>query len=84
MGLPPALVIVGGADGFRDEDIEYALRLNQSGVPTELHVIPGAPHGVQMFMDSVAARRWRQTRGRVVGAAARPLSRVSGAGPRRA
>ena len=39
--LPPALVIVGGADGFRDEDIDYAMRLNQAGVPTELHVLPG-------------------------------------------
>jgi acetyl esterase/lipase len=57
-GLPPALVIVGGADGFRDEDIDYALRLNQSSVPTELHVLPGAPHGVQMFAGSVIARRW--------------------------
>jgi acetyl esterase/lipase len=60
-GLPPALVIVGGADGFRDEDIEYALRLNQAGVPTELHVLPGAPHGVQFFAGSVIARRWGQT-----------------------
>jgi acetyl esterase/lipase len=60
VGLPPALVIVGGADGFRDEDIEYALRLNQAGVPTELHVLPGAPHGVQMFADSVLARRWNR------------------------
>jgi acetyl esterase/lipase len=60
-GLPPALVIVGGADGFRDEDIEYALRLNQAGVPTELHVLPGAPHGVQFFAGSVIARRWAQT-----------------------
>ena len=59
-GLPPALVIVGGADGFRDEDIEYALRLNQAGVPTELHVLPGAPHGVQLFADSVVARRWNR------------------------
>jgi len=57
-GLPPALVIVGGADGFRDEDIVYALRLNQAGVPTELHVLPGAPHGVQMFVDCAVARRW--------------------------
>ena len=36
------MVIVGGADGFRDEDIDYALRLNQAGVPTELHVYRGA------------------------------------------
>ena len=29
-------------------------------MPTELHVLPGAPHGVQMFADSVVARRWNQ------------------------
>jgi hypothetical protein len=23
-------------------------------------VLPGAPHGVQMFTDSVVARRWNQ------------------------
>ena len=57
-GLPPTLVIVGGADGFRDEDITYALRLGQAGVSTELHVLPGAPHGVQMFAESTLARRW--------------------------
>ncbi len=57
-GLPPALLIVGGADGFRDEDITYALRLNQAGVPTELHVLPGAIHGVQLFGGSTVARRW--------------------------
>jgi acetyl esterase/lipase len=59
-GLPPALVIVGGADGFRDEDIDYAMRLNQAGVPTELHVLPGGPHGVQMFPNCSVATRWAQ------------------------
>jgi acetyl esterase/lipase len=59
-GLPPAMVIVGGADGFRDEDIDYALRLNQAGVPAELHVLPGAPHGVQFFVGSTIATRWGQ------------------------
>jgi acetyl esterase/lipase len=43
--LPPAFVTVGAVDGFRDEDVDYALRLNQAGVPTELHVYPGACHG---------------------------------------
>jgi acetyl esterase/lipase len=57
-GLPPAFVIVGGADGFRDEDIVYALRLSEAGVLTELHVLPGAPHGVQMFAGTDIARRW--------------------------
>jgi acetyl esterase/lipase len=44
-GLPPAFVAVGALDGFRDEDVDYALRLNQAGVPAELHVYPGACHG---------------------------------------
>ena len=44
-GLPPAFVSVGTLDGFCDEDIAYAQRLNQAGVRTELHVYPGAPHG---------------------------------------
>lgn len=57
-GLPPALVLVGGADGFRDEDIEYALRLGQAGVPTELHVYPGAPHGAQMVPDAAVSQQW--------------------------
>ena len=43
-GLPPTCVIVGAIDGFRDEDIDYAQRLNQAGVPCELHVIAGLPH----------------------------------------
>jgi acetyl esterase/lipase len=56
-GLPPAFVSVGGADGFRDEDILYALRLNQTGVPTELHVYPGAPHGYQVLPESAVAQK---------------------------
>ena len=57
-GLPQAFVSVGGADGFRDEDIEYALRLNQASVPTELHVYPGAPHGVAIFVGTDVARQY--------------------------
>lgn len=57
-GLPPALVCVGGADGFRDEDITYAMRLYQAGVPTELHVWPGAPHGVMVFTGTAIAQRY--------------------------
>jgi acetyl esterase/lipase len=44
-GLPPAIVVVGALDGFLDEDVDYALRLNRAGVATELHVYPGACHG---------------------------------------
>jgi acetyl esterase/lipase len=58
--LPPTFIAVGGADGFRDEDIDYALRLSQAGVPTELHVYPGAPHGYQLFTDSTVALQGRR------------------------
>lgn len=44
-GLPPAYVPVGDIDLFIDEDILYAQRLIQAGVPTELHVYPGGFHG---------------------------------------
>jgi acetyl esterase/lipase len=56
-GLPPAFVSVGTVDGFRDEDIDYALRLNQAGVPCELHVYPGACHGYQIAVDSDVVRQ---------------------------
>ena len=51
-GLPPALILVGSLDGFHDEDIEYAKRLNHAGVHTELHVYPGAPHGFDGMMPT--------------------------------
>jgi acetyl esterase/lipase len=59
-GLPPAFVSVGAVDGFRDEDVDYALRLNHAGVPTELHVYPGACHAYQMAADSAVAKQSRR------------------------
>ncbi|HSZ35730.1 MAG TPA: alpha/beta hydrolase [Acidimicrobiales bacterium] len=53
-GLPPSCVVVGSIDGFRDEDVDYASRLNQAGVPCELHVIAGLPHAYQMAQDAQA------------------------------
>ena len=44
-GLPPTFIAVGALDLFVDEDIEFARRLIRAGVPTELHVYPGAFHG---------------------------------------
>jgi acetyl esterase/lipase len=59
-GLPPAFVSVGGVDGFLAEDVDYAVRLMQAGVPTELHVYPGAPHGYALVPDSAVARQSRR------------------------
>ena len=55
-GLPPTCVVVGSIDGFRDEDIDYAQRLNQAGVPCELHVIAGLPHAYLLVPGAAAVQ----------------------------
>jgi acetyl esterase/lipase len=63
-GLPPAYICVGALDLFVDEDIAYAKRLLRAGVPTELHIFPGAYHAFEMAVDAavtVAAQRERRT-----------------------
>jgi acetyl esterase/lipase len=59
-GLPPAYVSVGAVDGFLDEDVDYALRLNHAHVPTELHVYPGACHGYQRAVNSEITKQSRR------------------------
>lgn len=53
-GLPPAFIDVGTVDMFRDEDIAFAQRLMQAGVPVELHVNPGAYHASEVFAPDAA------------------------------
>ena len=55
--------IIGGVDLFVSEDIDYARRLNEAGVPTELQVIPGAYHGFdQLSADSPQARQFTRAK----------------------
>lgn len=64
-GLPPAWVGVGTLDLFHDEDIAYAQRLREAGVPCDVEVVQGAFHGFdgvapkaavsQAFFDSQCA-----------------------------
>ena len=56
-GLPPTYIDTGDLDIFRDEDVEFARRLAAAGVPTELHVHPGCPHGFDAFAFGTAASR---------------------------
>ena len=48
-GLPDTYIDVGDLDIFRDEDIAYARRLSDAGVPTELHLHPGCPHAFEIL-----------------------------------
>jgi acetyl esterase/lipase len=53
-GLPPTIIIVGGADGFFDEDLAYATNLTRAGVPTDVRVYGGAPHGFDLVAPESA------------------------------
>ncbi len=67
-GLPETFIIVGSLDLFCDEDMDYAQKLMQAGVFTELYVEPGVPHAYEYlegtpqssrlyeFRDNAAAR----------------------------
>lgn len=44
LNLPPSYIETSELEVFRDEDVEFALRLMRSGVSTELHVYPGTYH----------------------------------------
>ncbi|MFF2051117.1 alpha/beta hydrolase [Leifsonia sp. NPDC058194] len=68
-GLPPAFIAVGDIELFHDEDVDYARRLTGAGVPVQLDVVPGAPHGFENWARETApaielmarARGWLQT-----------------------
>lgn len=49
-GLPPAWIGVGDRDLFHDEDVDYATRLRDAGVPCILDVVPGAFHAFDLVV----------------------------------
>ncbi len=59
--LPPAYIAVGALDLFVDENIEYAQRLIQAGIHTELRVYPGAYHGFDFSAPSATVSRQFKT-----------------------
>lgn len=68
--LPPAYLLTGELDPFRDETISYATRLLAAGVSVELHVIRGATHSFdELAPNSAIARRTRQEYHRALRAA---------------
>lgn len=56
-GLPPTFIAVGSIDLFAEEDMTYAARLAAAGVPTDLHVYPGAFHGFDLFVPTAWCSR---------------------------
>jgi len=70
-GLPPTWIGVGSIDLFVDEDMDYARRLLNAAIPTELVVVPGAFHGFDLIAaDTQIAKRFTETK---IGALKRAL-----------
>lgn len=62
-GLPPAWIGCGALDLFIAENLEYARRLIEAGVPCEMLVVPGAYHGFDMFAaESRVGRQFNAAR----------------------
>lgn len=47
-GLPPTYTCVGQLDPFRDETMDYVMRLAQAGVDVEFHLYPGGYHAFEV------------------------------------
>lgn len=56
-GLAPAFIGVGAVDLFVSENVEYARRLIEAGVATELLVVPAAFHAFDRVAPNASASR---------------------------
>ena len=56
-GLPPAYVSCYQVDPNRDEALDYARRLTEAGVPTEVHQYSGAFHLAHAFPGTAIGAR---------------------------
>jgi triacylglycerol lipase len=75
--LPATCITIGALDLFLDETLEYTRRLSRAGVPTELHVIPGAYHGYQIVgQDTPQVQQLMRLRGEALARAftSRPVA----------
>lgn len=59
-GFCPTTIAIGSIDLFIDEAIDFAKALIRAGVPTELHVYPGAFHGFNLVPGARASIAFEQ------------------------
>ena len=61
-GLPETFMIVGSLDLFCGEDMDYARKLMEAGVFTELYVEPGVPHAYEYLEGTPQSERFLELR----------------------
>ncbi|KAJ5638506.1 hypothetical protein N7528_000896 [Penicillium herquei] len=61
--LPPAVFGIAGRDPLRDQGLYYAKLLNENGVPTDVTVFRGLPHGYRRFGKGLdrACKKWDES-----------------------
>ncbi|KAH7129436.1 Alpha/Beta hydrolase protein [Dactylonectria estremocensis] len=58
-GMPPTVLGIVGLDPLRDEGLLYAKMLTEAGVPTDVNLFMGLPHGFRWYDEKISAsRRW--------------------------
>jgi acetyl esterase/lipase len=55
--LPASYILCAGLDPLRDEGLNYANRLTESGVAVELHLVPSIPHGFASIPSAAISER---------------------------
>ncbi|KGO67724.1 Alpha/beta hydrolase fold-3 [Penicillium italicum] len=56
--LPPTTFGIAGNDPLRDEGLFYGQHLAANGVPTNVNVFPGVPHGFRRYKQLPDSKRW--------------------------
>ncbi|OQE22711.1 hypothetical protein PENFLA_c012G05186 [Penicillium flavigenum] len=56
--LPPTTFGIAGNDPLRDEGLFYGQHLAANGIPTNVHVFPGVPHGFRRYKQLPDSKRW--------------------------
>lgn len=58
-GMPPTIFGIAGLDPLRDEALLYGKLLAEAGVPTEVRLFKGVPHGFRRFGPALkASAQW--------------------------
>ncbi|RGP69074.1 ab hydrolase superfamily [Fusarium longipes] len=58
-GMPPSVIGIAGLDPLRDEGLLYAKMLTEAGVPTDVNLFVGLPHGFRSYEEKLSASaRW--------------------------
>lgn len=59
-GLPHTWIGTGSLDLFLDENLDYARRLADAGVPVEFHAYPGAIHAFNILAETQIAKNFNR------------------------